>query len=176
MNKIFLLLLVSLAISFIYGCDNNTISDKDVLIEIVNARYWHINIKNTCKQDSPGELILSIEKGGEILLRKKIIDLSNIHRKDKFTLILQYIAPKSWRIYLFSESTGRVSYDIPKKLLKDCIISSCNLSKELSLDEYFVKYGLKEISQNFFKCNNDEYGIRLIFKEHTIPFKENIKQ
>ena len=72
---------------------------------------------------------------------------------------MQYIAPKSWRIYVFSESIGSVSYDIPEKLLKDCIISSRNLSKEISLDEYFIKYGSEGVSQNFFKCANDEYGI-----------------
>ncbi len=175
MSKIFLLS-VSCAIVFICGCDNNISRDKDVLMKIVKARYWHINMKNSCKQDSQGELILSIENGGRILERKKIIDLSNIRHKDKFTIILQYIAPKFWRIYVFSESIGSVSYDIPEKLLKNCIISSCNLSKEISLDEYFVKYGSRGVSQNFFKCDNDEYGIRLTFQEKAIPFKENMEQ
>ena len=109
------------------------------------------------------------------MVKKRIIDLSNIHYKDEFTIILQYIAPKFWRIYVFSEPTGCVSYDISEELLKDCIIVSRNLSNKISLDEYFVKYGSKEVSQNFFKCNKGEYGIRLTFKEKAIPLAKDIK-
>ena len=72
MSKIFLLLSVSCAIVFICGCDNNIARDKDVLMKIVKAQYWHINMKNYCK-DSHDELILSIEKGGEILMQKKYL-------------------------------------------------------------------------------------------------------
>ena len=62
MNKIFLLLPVSLAIVFICGCDNNTTSDKDILINVLKAQCWYVNMKNSSKQNSQGELILSIEK------------------------------------------------------------------------------------------------------------------
>ena len=175
MNKIFLLLPVSLAIVFICGCDNNTTSDKDILINVLKAQCWYVNMKNSSKQNSQGELILSIEKGDKILVKKRIIDLSNIHYQDEFTIILQYIAPKFWRIYVFSEPTGCVLYDISEELLKDCIIVSRNLSNKISLDEYFVKYGSKEVSQNFFKCNKGEYGIRLTFKEKAIPLAKDIK-
>ena len=172
MNKIFLLLLVSLAIVFISGCDNNTTSDKDILTTVLTAQGWYVNMKNSSKQNSHGELFLSIEKGRKILERKKIIDLNKIHHKDKFMIILQYITPKFWRIYVFSETTGCVSYDLPENLLKDCVISSRNLSKKISLGEYLVKYGAMEVSQNFSKCNNNEYGIRLVFKEKSYRREE----
>lgn len=167
MSKIFLLLSVSCAIVFICGCDKNITREKEILMKIVKAQYWHVNMNKSCKQDFQGELFLSIEKGRKILERKKIIDLNKIHHKDKFMIILQYITPKFWRIYVFSETTGCVSYDLPEKLLKDCIISSRNLSKKISLGEYLVKYGAMEVSQNFSKCNNNEYGIRLVFKEKS---------
>ena len=146
--------------------------EKELLMKIVKAQYWHVNMKESCKQDFQGELFLSIEKGRKILERKKIIDLNKIHHKDKFMIILQYITPKFWRIYVFSETTGCVSYDLPEKLLKDCIISSHNLSKKISLGEYLVKYGAMEVSQNFSKCNNHEYGIRLVFKEKSYRREE----
>lgn len=146
--------------------------EKEILMKIVKAEYWHVNMKKSCKQDFQGELFLSIENGRKILERKKIIDLNKIHHKDKFMIILQYITPKFWRIYVFSETTGCVSYDLPEKLLKDCIISSHNLSKKISLGEYLVKYGAMEVSQNFSKCNNNEYGIRLVFKEKSYRREE----